>query len=86
MISIVTAYYNRKKIFIRTLESISESEYTDKYEVVVIDDGSREEERLEDQIIRFPFLKVIRLEPIGNGIITLVCLLILVLRKQKEIK
>ncbi|MCL1665336.1 glycosyltransferase family 2 protein [Elizabethkingia ursingii] len=63
MISIVTAYYNRKKIFIRTLESISKSEYTDEYEVVVIDDGSREEERLEDQIIRFPFLKVIRLEP-----------------------
>ncbi|WP_288790684.1 glycosyltransferase [uncultured Elizabethkingia sp.] len=63
MISIVTAYYNRKKIFIRTLESISKSEYTGEYEVVVIDDGSREEERLEDLVTKFPFLKVIRLEP-----------------------
>ena len=61
MISIVTAYYNRKKIFEKTLQSIENSEVKD-IEVIVVDDGSREEERLEDLIDRFPFLKIIRLE------------------------
>ena len=61
MISIVTAYYNRKKIFEKTLESIEKSEVKD-IEVIAVDDGSREEERLEDLLDKYSFLKVIRLE------------------------
>lgn len=63
MISIVTAYYNRKKLFIRTLESIAKSSLIEEVEVIAVDDGSREEERLEDLVSIFPFLKVKRLEP-----------------------
>lgn len=63
MISIVTAYYNRKKLFIRTLESIAKTSYKGSFEVIAVDDGSKEEERLEDLTFIFPFLKVIRLDP-----------------------
>jgi glycosyltransferase involved in cell wall biosynthesis len=62
MISIVTAYYNRKKIFIKTLESISKSNVKN-FEVIAVDDGSRESERIEDLTETFPFLRVIRIEP-----------------------
>jgi GT2 family glycosyltransferase len=62
MISIVTAYYNRKKLFIRTLDNIVK--YADKidYEIIAVDDGSDEHERLEDLTDIYPHLKVIRLE------------------------
>ena len=63
MISIVTAYYNRKELFLRTLESISRTQYKGSFEVIAVDDGSREEERLEDLVKTYPFLKVIYLEP-----------------------
>ncbi|KIC63433.1 glycosyltransferase family 2 protein [Chryseobacterium taiwanense] len=62
MISIVTAYYNRKALFIRTLESLNA--YSDKidFEMIVVDDGSKEEERLEDLQPVYPFLKVHRID------------------------
>lgn len=63
MISIVTAYYNRKELFKRTLESIKQQNYQlNDLEVIAVDDGSKEEERLENLIPEFPFLKVIRLD------------------------
>jgi GT2 family glycosyltransferase len=62
MISVVTAYYNRKKLFIRTLESMMPYYGKIDFEVVVVDDGSNEEERLEGLVQDFPFLRVIRLE------------------------
>lgn len=62
MISIVTAYYNRKQLFINTLQSIKQQDSTYLLEVIAVDDGSDENERLEDLISQFPFLKVIRLE------------------------
>ena len=62
MISIVTAYYNRKNLFIRTLKSIQAQNFSGEYEVIAVDDGSDKEERLEDLISEFPFLKIIRLE------------------------
>lgn len=62
MISIITAYYNRKELFRKTLLSIARFEYSENMEFIAIDDGSDEEERIEDLIHEFPFLKVIRLE------------------------
>ncbi|TXF77217.1 glycosyltransferase family 2 protein [Chryseobacterium sp.] len=64
MISIVTAYYNRKKLFIKTLESIQKQilAHDITAEVIAVDDGSNEDERLEDLCSDFPFLKVVRLE------------------------
>lgn len=63
-ISIVCAYYNRKKLFLRTLESIKKQlkNTETSIEVIAVDDGSDESERLEDLIHSFPFLKIIRLE------------------------
>ena len=40
MISIVTAYYNRKRLFLRTLQSISLNYGKIDFEVIVVDDGS----------------------------------------------
>ena len=62
MISIVTAYYNRKKLFERTLISIANQNFEKDLEVIAVDDGSDDDERLEDLQVKFPFLKVIRLE------------------------
>lgn len=62
MISIVTAYYNRKKLFLNTLLRLQNSSFKD-FEVIVVDDGSNEENRLEDLEAEFHFLKVIRLDP-----------------------
>lgn len=63
-ISIVTAYYNRKKLFDTTLLSISKQIENHKLdiEVIAVDDGSDEDERLEELANRYPFLKIIRLE------------------------
>ena len=63
MISIVTAYYNRKKLFINTLESIKKQlNNSVSLEVIAVDDASDENERLEDLTVEYPFLKIIRLE------------------------
>lgn len=62
MISVVTAYYNRKSLFIRTLDSFCSSIGKINFEVIAVDDGSDENERLEDLVDKYPFLKVIRLE------------------------
>lgn len=62
MISIVTAYYNRRALFTRTLESLGLFE-SPEFEFVAVDDGSRDDERIEDLQEKFPFLRVIRLEP-----------------------
>jgi len=61
MISIVTSYYNRKKLFEETLRTIKKSEVKD-IEFVVVDDGSDPGQRLEDLKSKYPFLRVIRLE------------------------
>jgi glycosyltransferase involved in cell wall biosynthesis len=62
MISVVTAYYNRKKLFKRTLKSMLPHYGIIDFEVIAVDDGSDEHERLEDLKGEFPFLSVIRLE------------------------
>jgi glycosyltransferase involved in cell wall biosynthesis len=60
MISIATTYYNRKKQFIKTLESLRLSEIKD-FEVIVVDDASDENQRIEDLQNEFQFLKVYRI-------------------------
>lgn len=61
MISIVTAYHNRKDLLINTLESFKLSEIKD-YEVIVVDDTSEPEHRLEDLLDKYPELNLIRIE------------------------
>ncbi|MDA3616416.1 glycosyltransferase family 2 protein [Polluticaenibacter yanchengensis] len=63
MISIVTAYFNRKKLLIRTLESLKDAYGKVNFEMIVVDDGSKEDERLDDLLSIYPFLKVCRIEP-----------------------
>jgi GT2 family glycosyltransferase len=47
-ISIVTAYYNRKPQFLRTLKSIEQSANAQHVELIVVDDCSNEEHDLSD--------------------------------------
>lgn len=62
-ISIATSYYNRKPQFINTLKTIQRSKQIDNVELIVVDDCSSDEHRLDDISKDFPFVKVIRLEP-----------------------
>jgi glycosyltransferase involved in cell wall biosynthesis len=59
-ISIVTSYYNRKKQFINTLETISKSSEINNTEIIAVDDASDDGERIEYLTNLYPFLKVIR--------------------------
>jgi hypothetical protein len=61
-ISIVTSYYNRKSQFINTIETIKHSKQIDNTELIVVDDCSSPEHRLEDILEKYPFIKLIRLE------------------------
>jgi len=61
LISVVMSYYNRKKHLINTLNSIIKSAYSN-FEVIVIDDASDKEHRIEDLQEIFNFLKIIRIE------------------------
>ena len=54
-LSIVTSYYNRKDLFLKTLSSIEESSRTDEIEMIVVDDGSDENHRLEDITNNYSF-------------------------------
>jgi GT2 family glycosyltransferase len=62
-ISIVTSYYNRKEQFLTTLKTIKLSKQIDNLEIIVVDDGSSDVQRLDDIIIDYPFVKLIRIEP-----------------------
>ena len=61
MLSIVTAYHNRRDLLINTLKTINNSEIKD-IEFIVVDDCSSDEHRVEGLVENFPFLKVVRLE------------------------
>lgn len=62
MISIVTAYYNRKLAFWRTLKTIEKSEFKD-FELIVVDDASDYDQRVEDFAAKFKFMRLIRIDP-----------------------
>ena len=71
-ISIVMAYYNRKPQTLETLKGFQEM-YAEKYnfEVIIVDDNSNDENRLEEDIKQFSFyinLIVISSEEKGNRI------------------
>ncbi len=62
-VSIVTTYYNRRKLFYNTLKTIEQSKYKDLVEIIAVDDASNDNNRIDD----FPDLfnldiKVIRIE------------------------
>lgn len=59
-ITIVTAYYNRRQLFINSLKTMSRSEHKD-FEVLAINDCSTEEESIDDLQDEFDFLKVINI-------------------------
>ena len=61
-VSIVIGYINRKRLLYETLKSIAKTKHND-FEVIVVDDCSLPEERIENFLPEFPFLKIIRLEP-----------------------
>lgn len=56
-------YYNRKKQLITTLETIKKSKHKD-FSVIIVDDASNEEHKLNDIIDNYDFpIKLIRIEP-----------------------
>tara|TARA_R110000851_G_scaffold72260_3_gene160243 strand:- start:1516 stop:2289 length:774 start_codon:yes stop_codon:yes gene_type:complete len=57
-VSIVMSYYNRREQFLRTLSTIQKTKYKN-YEVIVVDDGSLDEHRLED----VEGINLIRIDP-----------------------
>jgi GT2 family glycosyltransferase len=57
----VMAYYNRRQLLLNTLKSIERS-FVKDIELIIVDDNSREEERIEDLVEIYPFIKVIRVE------------------------
>jgi len=64
-ISVVMAYYNRKTRLKTTLDSMCNSRFpSTEFEVVIVDDGSDQEHRVEDLVSLYPFdIRVIRVEP-----------------------
>lgn len=55
------AYYNRKIQLINTLQSIVQSSVKD-IELILVDDASYPEERVEDLVEEYPFMRIIRVD------------------------
>jgi GT2 family glycosyltransferase len=60
-ISIVMAYRNRRVLLSRTLHTIARSAQKD-IEIIIVDDGSRSDQRIEDLPQFFPCVRVVRVE------------------------
>lgn len=61
-VSIVSAYYNRKKALWRTLKTIEKSSFKD-FEFIIVDDASDSSQRIEDFVDEFNFIRLVRIEP-----------------------
>lgn len=61
-ISIVTAYYNRKKALWRTLKTMEKSSFKD-FELIIVDDASDSSQRIDDFAEEFDFIRLVRIEP-----------------------
>lgn len=57
-ISIVMAYYNRRDLLIKTLESITTTQYKGAFEIIIVDDASNKENNILDLAVRFPSLSL----------------------------
>ena len=64
-ISIVMAYYNRRKLLLNTLYSITKTQYKDDLEIIIVDDGSSDSHKIDDLEKIFPKLdtKVVVINP-----------------------
>jgi len=62
-ISIVMAYYNRRALLIKTLESITNTTYID-FEMIIVDDASIDSQRINDlpDVFSTLNLKIIRVD------------------------
>ena len=66
-VSIVFAYHNRKEQLLVTLKTIENSQYKN-LEIIIIDDGSEANQRLENIINNYKFLiKLKRLDPVNKS-------------------
>jgi len=61
-LSIVLTYYNRKNLLINTLKTIELSKHRDEIEIIIVDDGSDNDNKLDDLKCTLN-LKIIRIEP-----------------------
>jgi GT2 family glycosyltransferase len=63
-VSVVMAYYNRKQLLINTLKSIEGNTSYKDFEIIIVDDASSEEHRIEDVLTQFKMdIKLIRVDP-----------------------
>jgi len=61
-ISIAMSYYNRKQQLINSLNTIKLSKLINDVEVIIVDDCSNEEHKLDDILPAYPFVKLITLK------------------------
>lgn len=57
-ISIVFAYYNRRNLLINTLNSIIKTKYNGQLEIIIVNDASKKEQRIDDVNNLFPLLDI----------------------------
>lgn len=57
-ISIIIAYYNRRKLFLNTLYSITKTKYKGDLEIIIVDDASTDSHKLRDFPTMFPSLNI----------------------------
>lgn len=63
-ISIVIAYYNRKRLLYNTLKILEKNDLSDLLEIIIVDDASDDKNRIDDFHSKFTLnIKVIRIEP-----------------------
>jgi len=57
-VSVVMAYYNRRALLLKTLESVFTTRFEGDFEVIVVDDASADSQRIDDLPV-----KVVRIDP-----------------------
>lgn len=66
-VSIILPYYNRKELILRTLKSLEDFYQNENVEIIIVDDVSDNEHRLEGELTFNLDIKLIRLE-VKNGV------------------
>ena len=57
-VSVVISYYNRRDLFIKTLQSISNTQFKGEFEIIVVDDASIKPQHIDDLPELFPKLNL----------------------------